>query len=179
MSNSRGFTLLEILIALVISSIGLLGIVGLQAAALNYQSNTYLRTIAMLQAEDIADRMRANMGGVTAGNYNVPASSGSEDLSCLGQTGAGKYNSNQSCDNASMADHDIFEWKANVASSLPNGAGVVCIDSTPSDGNPSAVACDNTGTDLYTVKIWWDEREANTTANADLSTHQLVITFQP
>ena len=55
-----GFTLLEVLVALVILSIGLLGLAGLQAASLRYNHSSYLRSQATLIAYDIVDRMRAN-----------------------------------------------------------------------------------------------------------------------
>jgi type IV pilus assembly protein PilV len=55
-----------------------------------------------------------------------------------------------------MAGNDAFEWNTVLADQLPLGAGVVCIDGTPSDGTAAAPACDGVG-NVYAVKIWWDD----------------------
>ncbi|HID48830.1 MAG TPA: type IV pilus modification protein PilV, partial [Chromatiales bacterium] len=67
---ARGFTLLEVMIALVIFSIGLLGLAGLQARGLQSNTTAQYRTTAMILAYDMADRIRANSTGVAAGNYD-------------------------------------------------------------------------------------------------------------
>ena len=66
----RGFTLLEVLIAIVIFSIGLMGIAGLQASGMRYTQDSQLRTIAIAQAETMADRMRADPVGVSNSKDN-------------------------------------------------------------------------------------------------------------
>jgi len=60
LSNSKGFTLIEALIAVVILAIGLLGIAGLQATNLKNNQSAYNRSQATLLAYDMADRIRAN-----------------------------------------------------------------------------------------------------------------------
>ena len=66
MTKSRGFTLLEILIAVGVLSIGLLGIAGLQALGQRSNHSAYLRSQATALAYDMIDRMRANKAGVQA-----------------------------------------------------------------------------------------------------------------
>ena len=56
-SKHAGFTLLEALVALLVLSIGLLGLAGLQLHALQYTHSSYQRTLANLQAQDLAERM--------------------------------------------------------------------------------------------------------------------------
>ena len=65
-----GFSLIEILVAIVVISLGLLGLAGLQAASLRNNQVAYFRSIASQQAYDMMDRMRVNLAGVRAGNYN-------------------------------------------------------------------------------------------------------------
>ena len=60
MTKSRGFTLIEVLIALVILSVGLLGLAGLQIISLKNNQSTYARGQANLMAMDVIDRIRAN-----------------------------------------------------------------------------------------------------------------------
>jgi type IV pilus assembly protein PilV len=146
-----GFTLLEILVAIVVLSIGLLGLASLQAVGLRTNQSAYLRSQATLLAEDMADRMRANNVAVQANAYDLPVA----NLSANCRTAAG-------CSANEMAQNDYAEWTATLAGVFPNGEGVVCIDSTPNDGagagNP---ACDGTAVvannPVYTIKVWWDD----------------------
>lgn len=156
--RTRGFTLIEIMIAIFVLAIGLLGVAGLQAFALkNSQSSTARLTASML-AGDITDRMRSNFDGVINGYYNKSSTSDYSTAvsSCLTTSG---------CTSSELAANDLNEWARRIAAALPNGVGIVCVDSTPGDGASSASpACDNSGTSLYVVKIWWlDDRNRGAT----------------
>jgi type IV pilus assembly protein PilV len=132
----RGFTLLEILVAIVVLSIGLLGLAGLQAVSLNNNQIAYYRSIASQQAYDMADRMRANQAGVNAavGNYNnLPTT--------LPPTG-------------SMALMDWTQWLANTAAMLPNGTGTVRCVSGPF-GCVATVANSNR---IFDITVSWTEK---------------------
>jgi type IV pilus assembly protein PilV len=160
-TGAGGFTLVEILVSLLVLAIGLLGMAGLQVAGLRNGHSAYLRTQAILLAEDIGERMRANPVGVANGNYNNPAAT--EKVNCLNTTG---------CSAAEMAQHDAYEWNAALAAQLPLGGGRVCIDSTPDDGTAADPACDGTGS-LYAIKVWWDDSRSG-------AANQLFVTsFQP
>jgi type IV pilus assembly protein PilV len=65
----RGLTLVEILVALLILSIGLLGLAGLQTASLRFNTSAYFRTQATALAYGLADRMRANREAALDGAY--------------------------------------------------------------------------------------------------------------
>jgi type IV pilus assembly protein PilV len=60
MKHARGFTLVEVLIALVVLSIGLLGVAALQLTSLRTNSSAAMRSQATVLAYEIVDRMRAN-----------------------------------------------------------------------------------------------------------------------
>lgn len=141
----RGTTLIEVLISLLILSIGLLGMTGLQTVSLRNTQSAYFRTQASISSNDIVERIRANLQGVEAGNYD--ANAGSVTAAC---------NTIAGCTAAQLAANDIAEWKVALAADLPSGVGTVCADSTPEDGTPTTPACDGLGV-LYAAKIWWDE----------------------
>ena len=70
-SPQAGFTIIEMLIAVLVISIGLLGMAGLQTTGIQQSHNSYLKTQASMLAYDMADRMRSNLQGVNAGNYDA------------------------------------------------------------------------------------------------------------
>ncbi len=74
--RNHGFTLLEVMIALVIFSFGLLALAALMAKGLQYNTSALHRSYASSQAYDMADRMRANRLGIDAGNYDSVSGAG-------------------------------------------------------------------------------------------------------
>jgi type IV pilus assembly protein PilV len=105
-----GFTLLEVLVAIVILSLGLLGLAGLQAATLRNNQIAYYRAIAVQQTYDLADRIRANQAGAATYAAGVAADNG-----CIASA----------CTAVAMAQTDLFQWNNNTARMLPAGAGAV------------------------------------------------------
>ncbi len=190
--TSKGFTLLEVLVALVIFSIGLLGLAGLQILSLRLTGDSLLRTTAAILANDMIDRMRANPTASNLGTtspYNNPSKTSTGNPNCIGKNGSGVATNTQ-CDATQMAAHDFYEWYANIAgapatawhpliaASLPSGGGVVCVDSTPNDGTTAATGCDNNvavaGKPIFAIKIWWTERKD---ANSPGVTRNYITTF--
>ncbi len=113
-SKHRGFSLLEVLIAVVVLSIGLLGIAGLQLSALRFTHNAELIYQAALQANDMVERIRANSVGMQNGDYNS-ISGTTSDPGCI----------ETNCTTSQMAQTDHYQWaKANEAL-LPEGVGTV------------------------------------------------------
>jgi type IV pilus assembly protein PilV len=154
-----GFTLIEVLVAILVLAIGLLGLAGLQVSALRNNQSAYLRSEATRLAYDLSDRMRANYVGVNNGNYNHPTPS-SDD--CLANT----------CTPDKMASYDFAGWTSELSAQLPGGKGAVCLDSTPDDGTSGAPACDGNGI-TYAIKIWWDD------SREGASNQRFVTSFQP
>ncbi len=145
----QGFSLIEVLVALAVISIGLLGLVGLQTQTQKISSNAYYQTQAVIISHDMAERIRANSSSSYQQLYHLKQAV--KFNRCRTQTG---------CNPQSMAKNDLFEWHETIKQQLPQGVGVVCIDSTPSDGSPSASACDHQGTH-YAIKLWWYDSAAN------------------
>ena len=108
-SAARGFTLIEALVALVVLSIGLLGVAGMQIAGLRANQSAGSRTQASYLADDIVDRMRANTTAARNGEYNV----------AMGATLTG----------TTTAQKDVQAWVADLAT-LPSGKGSVALDAT-------------------------------------------------
>lgn len=123
-TNNRlvsGFTLLEVLIALLVLSVGLLGLAGLQTRGLATGHNAYLRSQAVLLARDIGERIRANSRYVfnTEGNnnteYTVSYDREQGDSDCV---------SNR-CTAEQMARFDVDQWLSSLGNTLPAGDGQI------------------------------------------------------
>lgn len=135
--HQRGTSLSEVLVTVVILSIGLLGLAGLQLTGLRANGQAESRTAATWHAYDFADRMRANLTGASAGNYDTVV--GNEtDPGCIA-TG---------CTAAELAQYDKWAWLQNIGNDpvLLSGTGRV----TEDDG-------------VFTVTVMWDESRTGAT----------------
>lgn len=146
LKQQHAYSIIETLTSVFVLSIGLLGLAGMQTAGINYNYSTLLRTQAVMQAYNLAERMQANVGGAMAGDYNNPSQTAHAD--CLATVG---------CTMAQMAQNDFDEWMRLNATLLPSGSGGVCVDSNPYDANN----CDglvgiNPVTHIITVR--WQEK---------------------
>ena len=148
--KANGFTLLEVLIALVVFSFGLLALAALMAKGLQYNTSALHRSYASTQAYDMADRMRANRLGLEKPYYysdiNPPAG---DPPSCL-------CNQACSCDKEAMATFDAWQWNSANESLLPGGSGSVS----------------KTG-DTYTITVTWIEGRIATAAGSESFVFQL------
>ena len=175
-NKSSGFTLIEVLIAVVILSIGLLGLAGLQTLALRQNTSSQSRSQAVELINDLTDRMRANITGATA-NPNPYLVVGFADPGWDCMT---TFNVAASCTAAGMAAYDLFAWQTAVGQVLPAGAGLVlCTDSgdpgfvlvppVDTDGNPCTV-----GSAFLVSVTWTDGNVGGVPAQTTFS-----VTFQP
>lgn len=111
--RQRGFTLVEILVAVVVLAIGLLGLAGLQATSLRFNSSAYLRSQATNLAYEMADRMRANRQAAMNGDYD-PENFAPSPPACAAVVPAG-----------TVAQQDIQAWRNALACTLPSGTGSI------------------------------------------------------
>lgn len=105
--SMRGFTLLEVLVAILVLSIGLLGLAGLMASSLKNSHSAYQRTQATWLAYDALDRMRANRQVALAQGYDL----------ALGATPGG----------SGLAATDLSEWDTALTDTLPAGDGSISV----------------------------------------------------
>ncbi len=133
-----GFTLIEVLIAVVVLGLGLLGLAALEATSLANTQSAYNRSQATQLAYDIADRMRTNAG--QAASYVVTAA---QLTAANCPNGSNPCNACTSaanpCTPVQIAQKDLWEWR-NAVRALPQGAASIAL---------------NGG--IYTVTISWDD----------------------
>ncbi|MFV2055368.1 MAG: type IV pilus modification protein PilV [Thiohalomonadales bacterium] len=132
--SANGFSLIEVLISVLVISIGMLGVAGLQTISLRQNYGSSLLAQATFQSQNIIERMRANMLGVNQGAYD--AITGSEtDPICF-----------PNCTPAQLATYDAATWITTTKSEL-NDAGNGTVNGT--------VTRNVDGT--FTASIFWQE----------------------
>lgn len=143
--KQAGFNLIEVLLAFVILSIGLLGVAGLQTTAIKASHTAMLKTVAIIKVSEIIERIRSNPG-VDIVNYQLALSNTSIDNSCDQRTVSPVV---ATCSSAEMAENDLFVWRIGLTS----GAGL------PAIGTDASIVVDNTVVPpVATVTVLWVER---------------------
>jgi type IV pilus assembly protein PilV len=150
--NGKGFTLIEVLVTLLVLSIGLLGIAKLLLVSSRANDSAYLRTQATSLAYSILDSMRANRAAAVAGNYS--GSSGSA-------TNPGTQCAVSSpCSSATIAQYDLWNWQQALTTGLgPSGSGTV---TTANVTDPVTGDTDVTAT----ITVQWNDTVAQQTFGA-------------
>jgi len=126
-----GFTLVEAMIALVVLSIGLLGVAKLVTSAVHADDSAYMRGQATQMAYEMLDQIRANRPAALDGGYAAAAAYSD----CV----------TTACTADVLAQLDLYNWQQQLLGALPSGAGTVTMST---DANNDAVA---------TVTVSWDD----------------------
>lgn len=174
-SAQRGSSLVEVLISVLIMSIGMLGIAGLQAFSMSSSHQASMRSQAVILARDMADRMRANRIAVRALAPNNYGTVPPVRNNCRVAYSAVLVGAPVQCTPTQLAADDVWDWMDRVTRQLPAGEGEVCIDSTPDDGAAGAHGCDNIG-NVFAIKMFWTEKATGT---ATAEPKRLVLMVRP
>ena len=143
-SRDHGFTLLEVLVALLVLSVGLLGLAGLQTFSLKNNNGALMRSQAVALAYDALDLMRGNRDAALKGSASWYQTNFSDDdvetVAC------------SPCSSDDQAQNDIAAWKQSIVTlDLPRGEGQIEI-------------ADVAGGDAVKVTVrvrWDDDRDGN------------------
>ncbi|OBU88015.1 type IV pilus modification protein PilV [Chromobacterium subtsugae] len=170
-----GFSMLEVLVALVVISLGLLGIAGMQAAAINNTAIARTRSLGSIAAESMAAAMHANtaywgnLSAAASNTWSVNASgvTGTPSLSQTVDCSA----SGTACSAANIAAYDVTQWGGNGGSlaTLPGGSGqIACAAASAS----SPTAC--------TITVSWLEKKsavnaASVASGVAIQSYQMVV----
>lgn len=172
LSRQHGVSLIEVLVAVLIFSVGMIGLAGLLVMATRANHGGYVRTQVTYLAHNMANRMSANPIGVWNGDYNVdyPASSATV-VSCAG-----------GCTPAVLAQHDSGLWSRQLKTFLPNPKATISCSTNGLSYNPITNnqvdkrppfggTCDMT--------ITWADRGNGAQSNRDTTSQTFAWEFQP
>lgn len=158
MKKKAGFTLIEVLIAMLVLTLGLLGLAGLQARGLKNNVSAYNRGQATQLAYDMADRIRAN---IAEAKKSAASTYDTDVLDPAAATVQNNCNSTTKCSVSELAQNDLYEWNLAITNPdiLPNGNGQIDLnDKTitikPATGAALAVTKSIT---VGTIVISWDD----------------------
>jgi type IV pilus assembly protein PilV len=183
---SRGFTLLEILVAIIVLSFGLLGMVGIQAMALKSNNDAKQQSTAVQLAGELSDMMRSNkaiaVGLTPAANPYLVANyfGGSNTVSNPPEMCTGTYGCTSTIN---VARWEMYDWLTRVNDTLPGARVQVCYDNAPYTtsalGGLPQWGCSGTPAagGSISIKIGWIRESTNKTraqtgnAAADASTN--------
>jgi type IV pilus assembly protein PilV len=129
----RGFTLLEVLVALVILSIGLLGLAAMQASALSSTHGSQTESMVVIQARSLADAMTANPDywGNNSPTFTVSGTATSPVYGSNAPTYSGSC-ANTVCSPADIAGYDLAQWANQLLTQVPGAtATITCAGSAP------------------------------------------------
>ena len=163
----KGETIIEVIVATLVFAVGILGNLGLQSASVQSNKASLHQTKAILAANDIAERMRANREAALAGDYDSYSSSNPP-----GNPGCDQA----PCSTTNIAQYHLFDWSKNFANVyederfthlLPDGAATINFDAANNE---------------YSIQVSWTEQayeETSTGAQKTnrTQTHELVLTI--
>lgn len=154
-TRSAGFSLVEVLVSIVVLSIGLLGMVGMQAASLQANREARVQSSAVVLARELAEMIRGNkdlgvLHGASnpyLGDFNTAPLVAADPQYCL----------TSGCSNTTLiAQAQMTEWLARVNEQLPGARVTSCFDATPYSAGIGQWACTNAATDdVIMIKIGW------------------------
>jgi type IV pilus assembly protein PilV len=144
--KSPGFTLVEAMVALLVLSVGVIGVAALHGQSLAASRAAIFRSQAIGFAGDMAERIRLNRGARSA--YAGDA----RHYACDAPSDRGGV----ACPPPELAAYDLFVWNQEIAAALPGGQGSVIVDT-------------NLDPATYTVSVSWDEATESDRASFPLT----------
>ncbi len=160
--HQQGFTLLDVLIAAIVLSVSLLGLIVLQGVSKYSSYEARQRTIAMYIATDMQDRLRLNKSAwfsqQLAGNgttYSAVISGTTLAIPSCAQTSGLMAN----CSQSDLVNLDLFSFQENLRGSYVSGSGSVMI-SPVGCIQMSRIASQNAANAVITIS-WQDREELN------------------
>ncbi len=171
--RQTGFTLLEVLVSIVVLSFGVLGVVGLQAAALQANKEARYQSAAVALGRELGDLMRGNKDIA----INIASASNPYLIDYTGTLPTANPSCAPCASQTEVAQFNMRDWLARVSATLPGVHVKVCFDATPytsSDGVPQWNCSDNGG--LAVVKIGWTRQSTDTSSTTlDRAVRPVVV----
>ena len=161
--RNAGFSIVEVLVSIVVLTLGMLGMVAMQASSLQANRDARLQSIAALQARELADLMRGNQAVASLTSSNPYVGSFSSPLTHTTPNYCLNVAATTPCPNSTdIANAQMTEWLARVDAELPGARVEVCFDAAPFDATGLATwACTAGAGATMVIKIGWTRSSTN------------------
>jgi len=171
--GERGFTLVEVMVAIAIIGLGMFAVTGLQMQGMQGSRDAAARARSTTLANAMADHIRANPeahGGPDA--YDQVH----KDVESVAN--APDCHANE-CTAEELAQYEFARWDNRLRERLTSGEAVICrdgADGASDDGSSAASpSCEGSSDDPYAIKIWWTDSDAQSASDLN----RYVLTFRP
>ncbi|MCJ0973724.1 type IV pilus modification protein PilV [Pseudomonas sp. PS1] len=165
-TDQRGFSMIEVLVAIIIISIGVLGLVAMQGKTIQYTQDASQRNVAAMLASDLMELVRSNRNAVFAPSGEL--SNNSNYYKSLNESfptaGVAACRTASGCTSGQMATDHLFLWTQQVRNSLPIDDNTLATYLICRDSTPDTVACDNLGSAIK-IRTAWLSRNSDCPAN--------------
>lgn len=161
-AGMHGFSLVEVLVAILVLSFGLLGLLGMQTAALQASREARLQSVAAAFATELSEMMRGNPDAAKAAGGNPYFGDFKKPLKPVHASHCLSTSSTTACeDPLDLANSQMSDWLARIDLELPGARVRVCADAQPYDhqGLPQWNCSPSTDA-LAVVKIGWVQSSA-------------------
>ncbi len=148
--RQRGVGMIEILISIVVLSIGFLAAAQMQVQGLRYNQSAYFESQAYFMMSNMIERMRANPDGVANGEYsNKTTSAGLSDPNCM----------SKACTASEQAEQDLYDWSANLHNLRGSTNFIPALGS--SDATEASASITPGASGSFNITIIWAELVGN------------------
>ncbi len=157
--RQTGFSLIEVLVAVLILAVGILGIAGLQVTSMQMNRSALFRIEALQFGNDMLDRMRANVDGTY------------EDIDFDDEPSFSTNCFNVNCSSDDLAEFDIALWKCQINPLDADGDPISACTSLGIDqgsGIPFGAGAISFADDIHTVSVRWQTDADGNTATVTL-----------
>ena len=157
--NNEGFSLIEVLIAIVVGALGLLGLAAMISMSVKHTKNSVYRTTATILASQLADSIRINRNAKAAyvtsnSNFSGIPASDNELNETITLPAMSCYGATKTCTPQDLAGYDMYLWWLQAKTMLPEARASIAIDAA----NP----------DIVLITMSWTEQTSNEESDADV-----------
>ncbi|PRC95049.1 type IV pilus modification protein PilV [Solimicrobium silvestre] len=179
--SDTGFTIIEILISVLVLTIGILGAIKLQLSSMQTTQQSNFNSVAVKLASEMADKMRGNHVQMQQSDnaflkvdFNSSDGAPATASMCYGKT---------ECSPDQLAAADISEWLNQLNNALPGARALICRDSSPWSSGANSLTWNcaaGSGNNVsIVIKLGWAEKNGASTSAATNLPPRLAIAVNP
>jgi type IV pilus assembly protein PilV len=164
-NRESGFSLVEVLISMIVISIGLLGAAGMQLTSMQTVQHSAHQAFATQLAADMANQIRANHTASSKDEQTPYLSLDYKAGNPIIAPNVQCMSAQENCNTTELANFFIHEWQKKISENLPQGRVLVCRDVKPWDRSVNRYKweCNDgeNGNTPIVIKLGWHEKKIN------------------